>query len=163
VSKAFSEFISCSKHGWDTCADSNAPSVAVEQFKKEILDAKNRGARIRFLTEVINDNIDYCKELAKIVGELRHSPGIKGNFSVSKSEYLSWMHEAQPIAQLVHSNVQSMVERHEYLFETLWSKSKPFVDRIKEVEGGEEAAALLRTTEITILVKVYTNLNVKPR
>jgi len=56
-----------------------------------------------------------------------------------------------------------MVEQHEYLFGTLWSKSKPFVDRIKEVEGGEEAAALLRTTEITILVKVYTNLNVKPR
>jgi len=71
------------------------------------------------------------------------------------------MHEAQPIAQLVHSNVQSMVERHEYLFETLWSKSKPFVERIKEVEEGEEAAALLRTTEIIQNPRVVLELFIK--
>ena len=71
------------------------------------------------------------------------------------------MHEAQPIAQLVHSNVQSMVVRHEYLFETLWSKSKPFVERIKEVEEREEEAALLRTTEIIQNPRVVLELFIK--
>ena len=36
-----------------------------------------------------NDNLSYRKELMSIVNEVRHLDGIKGNFTISESEYLA--------------------------------------------------------------------------
>ena len=46
----------------------------------------------RFITEITNDNISYCKELITLVDELRHLDGIKGNFYVNETEYLAPTH-----------------------------------------------------------------------
>ena len=51
------------------------------------MDAKTRGLRIRYLTEITPENVSFCKELVSIVDELRHLDGIKGNFMISQSEY----------------------------------------------------------------------------
>jgi len=64
-------------------------AIGIGQIKKAFLDAKSRGVRLRYLTEITNDNISYCKELIKIVDELRHLDGIKGNFMISEEEYLA--------------------------------------------------------------------------
>jgi two-component system, OmpR family, sensor histidine kinase VicK len=50
-------------------------------LKKGYLDAKKRGVKIRYITEFTKDNIQVCKEIAK-VAELRHLEGIKANFGV---------------------------------------------------------------------------------
>ena len=63
-------------------------AIEIEPIKKAFFDAKSRGVKIRYLTE-ITENISYCKELMKIVDELRHLDGIKGNFMISESEYLA--------------------------------------------------------------------------
>jgi hypothetical protein len=39
-------------------------------------------------TEITKDNIRYCKELMKIVDELYHLEGIKGNFYISETEHI---------------------------------------------------------------------------
>jgi L-cysteine desulfidase len=86
------QFVSNVKHGGiDACIDSTRPSLAIEieQLKNAFLDAKRRGVKLRYATEVTNDNIRYCKELIKMVNELRHIEGIKGNFYVSETEYIA--------------------------------------------------------------------------
>ena len=45
------------------------------KIKKAFLDAKSRGVRLKYLTEITNDDISYCKALIKIVDELRHLDG----------------------------------------------------------------------------------------
>jgi hypothetical protein len=45
--------------------------------KEGFIDAKNRGVYLRYLTEITKDNLSHCKELIKIVHELRHLDGIK--------------------------------------------------------------------------------------
>lgn len=35
--------------------------------------------KIRYITEIISNNIEFCKEVLKIVTELRHLEKIKGN------------------------------------------------------------------------------------
>ena len=71
--------------------DSTRPTLAIdiESIKKSFVDTKSRGIKLRYLTEITKDNIDYCKELMKIVDEFRHLEGIKTNFMLSESEHLS--------------------------------------------------------------------------
>jgi two-component system, OmpR family, sensor histidine kinase VicK len=61
------QFVSNSKIRIDACIDHSRPSLAIEieQLKKAFLDAKGRGVRLRYVTEVTHDNVSYCKGLLK--------------------------------------------------------------------------------------------------
>jgi signal transduction histidine kinase len=120
------------------CADFTWPSVAkrVEAFNKGISDLKIRNVKLRFITEMTKDNIEYCKELMQI-SELRHLDMIKGNFAVSETEFTSWatLQEASLLEQIIYSNVKAINEQQQYVFETLWTKAKPAEQKIREIEG----------------------------
>jgi two-component system sensor histidine kinase VicK len=116
--------------------------VSVEAIKKARISAKNRGVKIRYVTEIAEENISYCKELSKF-SEIRHLDGVKGNFEVSqktggKGEYVATatLQEAEPIAQLIYSNLNEIVEQQQFVFDTLWNKAIPSEVRIKEIEEG---------------------------
>ena len=137
------QFIGNTDKGWDNCIDKEGPSVSirVKIIRKAIEHAKNeKGLRIRSITEITRDNIEYCKEYIKIVTELRHLDGIKGNFGVSEKEYLSTsrLQEASLLSEIIYSNVKSIVDQHQFLFETLWSKVIPAEIKIREIEQGLE-------------------------
>jgi signal transduction histidine kinase len=126
----------------DTCMNYTRPPLAIGigQIKKAFLDAKSRGVRLRYLTEITNENISYCKELIKIVDELRHLDAIKGNFMISEGEYLAPVNldeEGKIASQLIYSNVDEIVEQQHYIFETLWSKAIPSEQRITEIEENK--------------------------
>jgi two-component system sensor histidine kinase VicK len=127
----------------DACLDSTGPSVmmGVEIIKDESFKARNRGVEFRYITEITKDNISYCKELSKIA-EIRHLNGVRGNFEVSqksgKAEYIGTavLEEAEPVAQLIYSNVKEIVEQQQFVFDTLWNKAIPSQVRIREIEEG---------------------------
>jgi two-component system sensor histidine kinase VicK len=128
----------------DACVDYTRPSLAVdiEILNRAFLDAKKRGVKLRYVTEITKDNISYCKQMMTIVDELRHLDGIKGNFYISETGYLApaTFHEAgKPAAQIIYSNVKELIEHQKYVFETLWSKTIPAEERICEIEEGIEA------------------------
>ena len=68
----------------DVCGEKNMPSVAieVENYREFLAELKARGIKIRYLTEITEDNLSYCKELMDLVSELRHLEAIKGIFYV---------------------------------------------------------------------------------
>jgi two-component system, OmpR family, sensor histidine kinase VicK len=67
----------------DNCADSTGPSVFFNTpVWKEFIELKNRSIKLRFITEINKDNINYSKELSK-VAQLRHLDGVKGNFGIA--------------------------------------------------------------------------------
>ena len=116
-------------------------AILIEPIKNAFLDAKSRGIKLRYLTEITKDNIAYCKELITIVDELRHLDGIKGNFMISETEYLAplILYEKDKIAsQTIYSNVKELVEQQQYIFDTIWSKAIPAEQKIKEIEEGIE-------------------------
>ena len=141
IAKVQSQVVYNAKARIDVCVDSKSPSVVIEgeHVKNILLDAiTNRGIKYRYITEINQSNIQYCKKLSKIIHEIRHLNGIRGNFAVTESEYIATVtiQEAQPVSQVIYSNVRSTVEQHQYLFETLWNSSTPAEKRIKEVEEG---------------------------
>src|SRR5690348_15399945 len=101
----------------DICSDNTIPSVAIDvdsSYKDSVRDTINRGVKIRYIIEINKENIHYCKELVKIVSELRHLGGVKGNFVISETEYLSVttaiLKESQSVLQVIYSSAKGIVE-----------------------------------------------------
>lgn len=125
----------------DACVDYSRPSLAIEivLLREAFLNAKKRGVRLRYVTEITNENTSYCRQLMTMVNELRHLDGIKGNLYVGDTAYLApaTFHEkGKPASQLVYSNVKEIIEHQRYIFETLWNKAIPAEQRIKEINEG---------------------------
>jgi len=136
-------FFSRTKKIADTYMNYTRPPLAIgiEPVKKAFLDAKNRGVHLRYLTEINKHNLSYCKELMKIVDELRHLDGIKGNFMVSDTEYVAplILFEHGKIApQAVYSNTKEVVWQQQYLFDNFWRQGVSGEKKIKEIEEAIE-------------------------
>jgi two-component system sensor histidine kinase VicK len=115
--------------------------IDVESIKEARIKAKNRGVKFRYVTEVTEANISYCKEMIKYFGaEMRHLDNVKGNFEISDDgkEYVATanLQEAKPLKQLIYSNVKEIGEQQQYIFDTLWNKTISFDEKIKEIEEG---------------------------
>jgi two-component system, OmpR family, sensor histidine kinase VicK len=156
-------FTSRAKDIIDACVDSTRPLLAIEikQLRKSFIDAKTRGVKLRYVTEVTKDNINYCKELLKIINELRHIDGIKGNFYISETEYIApaTLHEKEkPASQIIYSNVKEIVEQQKYLFETLWNKAVPAEQKIMEIEEGTIPSTIEIIQDSARAQEIYLNL-----
>jgi two-component system, OmpR family, sensor histidine kinase VicK len=134
-------FFSKTRQHIDTCMDSTRPflAIGIESIKRSFVDARNRGVKLRYLTEITDANISYCRELMSIVDEVRHLDGIKGNFMISEIEYLATAtshEEAKLAALIIYSSIKEIVEHQQYVFETLWNKSMSAEKRIRELKEG---------------------------
>jgi two-component system sensor histidine kinase VicK len=171
----------------DSCIDPLNPStiVSAKPIVEAISDLKNRGIKIRVITEITSDNLHYCKELIKIVTEVRHLDAVKGNFSISdqavyqataignffipnkispsmlSSKLEQNSQEAKQLTQSIFSTVRAFVEQQQYFFEMLWRRAIPAKQRIKEIEEGlkrEFIETIQDPTEIQSLVsKILTS------
>jgi signal transduction histidine kinase len=124
-----------------TCSDARSAgfSMTVEPVRQGFIDFKKRGVKIRSITEITKENLEYCKELENYV-QLRHLDGLRGNFAVSETEYVATaiLNEKEPVTQTIYSNAKVILEQHRYFFETLWNKAIPAEQRIRELEEGVE-------------------------
>jgi len=127
----------------DTCVEYTRPSLApeIESIKQPFQNAKNRGVKLRYLTEIKSENMSYCKDLMNFA-EVRHFDGIKGNFMVSEKEYLARSvspnhNNSSTSSQLICSNQKEIVEQQNYIFDTLWNKAIPATKRIRELVDKE--------------------------
>ena len=125
----------------DACMTHTRPSLAVsiKPIKNACLSAKRRGVRLRYITEINHQNLEDCKVLLSIVHELRHLDGIKTNFMISEGEYLAPLiqEKSEAIAsEHIYSDLIQIVEHGHCIFDTLWSKSIPAEERIRQLQNG---------------------------
>ncbi|MGC2483506.1 MAG: HAMP domain-containing sensor histidine kinase [Nitrososphaeraceae archaeon] len=129
------------KQKMDIFFDHHAPSIVVEvrEYRDGYIDIRKRGGKIRAFTEITKDNVKHCKELIKIVDELRHLDGVKGGIAINDSEYMATtvLQEAKPLTQVIYSNVKEVVEQGQYIFDTLWNVAIPAEQKIREIEEGK--------------------------
>ena len=123
------------------CVDQTRPILTLDilVLKNAFLDAKKRGVKLLYITEITKDNLTYCKQLMEMTHELRHLDGIKGNFYISESGYLApaTLHEkGKPASQIIYSNVNEIIEHQKYVFDSFWDRAIPAAQRIKEIEEG---------------------------
>lgn len=101
------------------------------------LDAKRRGVAIKIVTEITPENVGYCKQIMKFA-ELRHIAGIKGNFGVTETEYITSaiLQKEEPATQMIYTNAREVIEQQRYIFRSFWNRAIPANLRIKEIEEG---------------------------
>lgn len=135
------KFMQNAKEQMDLFGEKNGPSIIIEYpdiYKKNYIAAKNRGVKIRFITEITKDNIHYCKEIRGIVTEMRHLEGLVGGIAVTEKEYMTTttLRNKQLLTQVFYSNAIEVVKQGQYIFDTFWEKATPAELRIKEIEEG---------------------------
>ena len=123
------------------CVDQTRPilTLETETLKEAFIRAKKRGVKLRYITEITEENLTYCKQLLTMVDELRHLDGIKGNFYLTESSYLApaTFHErGKSASQIISSNIKEIIENQKYVFDSFWYRAIPAKHRIIEIEEG---------------------------
>ena len=141
VIKAELRFLLNAKRNVDTCRNYTSLLLAIrtESIKKSLMDAKRKGVKIRYLTEITKDNLRCSHELMDIVEEVRHLEGLMSNFMVSESEYLApvvFDGQTKIAPKIIYCNISSFVEQQQYFFDMLWNKAETADERIREIEEG---------------------------
>ena len=143
TTNAILRLLSKSKSGVDICSNYTVLSLTIadEAFQKALSEAKRRGVKLRCVIEITKENIAYCKELMRRV-ELRHLDGLKGTFILNEREYLSistvTLLEGKTIPQIVHTNIEQIVEQQQHIFDTFWNKTISAQEKIGEIEKEVE-------------------------
>jgi signal transduction histidine kinase len=128
-----------SKKRMDLYYDSRAPSIVIEvaEYRDGYRAVKQRGGKIRVITDITKENIEYCKKLMEMA-ELRHLAEVKGGLAVNETEYMATtiLEEAKPLTQVIYSNVPELVAQGQHIFDTFWDLAIPAQVRIDEIEAG---------------------------
>ena len=134
------EFYPTLKEELEACFDHSQVTMHVtyDAIRNGLLSLKERGIKLKCISEVTSENIISCKKLMEIA-EVKHLAGIKSNFSIADRK--GWLlyaisNEEQPLSHAIYSNVKGIVEAQQYLFETLWNKAIPVKNKIEEIEQG---------------------------
>ncbi len=153
-----SKFMQNVKKKMDITFDHKAPSIVIKipLYYDGYKDILNRGGKIRCITEITKDNIQYCRDLLNIVSELRHLDGLKGGIAMNESEYMATtiLQEEQPLTEVIYSNAKEVVSQGQYIFDTFWNNAIPAIKKIKEIEEG----IILEKTEVIFGVENTTTL-----
>jgi two-component system sensor histidine kinase VicK len=156
--KLFSKVVSSANTMIDVCDDYIISHTLASHkvIEKQVLEIKSK---LRYITEIKNDNIQYCKELMKI-GQVRHLDGIRINFVVTDTEYTSSaiIQQVHAHPECVYSNVRSIVEQQRYLFENLWNKAIPAERKISEIEEGVELEKTHVIQDPRIIQKLFVDM-----
>jgi hypothetical protein len=102
--------------------------------------ARERGVKLRYITEITKENLPFCRKQMKMVDALRHMDGVKGNFVMSEKEFLASpdISPQSPISEGFYSDVDKVVKLQSYLFEIFWNYAIPAEDRIEQLESTRE-------------------------
>lgn len=140
--RIFVQFATNCKTNISFYADNHGPSVIinVHEIYEVFRLLKNRSVNIRLITEVTRHNLRYCNQIIKeFDAEIRHVDNIKGNFGiVDEQVYVasSVLEDSKSLNEIIYSDIKSIVQQNQFIFETLWQKSIPAQQRIREIEGG---------------------------
>lgn len=134
------ETFSWTKERMEGSFDNAGPAIHViyKPIWDGLVQLKEKGVKIRCVTEVTTDNISYCKKLLEVC-ELRHLEGVRTNFAIADGKE-ALLHgvsqETNPLSQAILTSAKGLVQAQEYLFENLWKNAIPAQFQIKEIEEG---------------------------
>lgn len=135
-------FMHNTKERMDLFGDKNGPSIIITHdiYKNNYVQARERAVKIRYITEITKENLHYCKEVRKIVDELRHLEGLKGVLAVNESEYIGTtvLKEKEHLTHVICSTEKEVIEQQQYAFDTFWKNAIPYEQRLIELEQGIE-------------------------
>ena len=138
--------------------DSKSPGFLLsDEITKALQQAKTKGIRIRFITEINQANLSICKEIMKFV-EVRHLDNVIGNFILSDKEFFGQSLGSNYQANKIYNNDHGIVELQNYVFENLWNNSVSEHDKSSSLEVGVEPEEVKVLSDPIEIRKTYLSL-----
>ncbi|CAN5171834.1 hypothetical protein BH18THE2_BH18THE2_36280 [soil metagenome] len=97
--------------------------------------------------------------MIKIGCDLRHSNEIEANFALNEKESLGSIILNEVQQQAIYSNVKEIVQQQQSIFDNLWNKSVPAIEKIREIEEGIEPEFLTVVTDYIKAQDLYVELS----
>ena len=135
ILKAIKSFQVNTQTFWGACVESTVPSFSVGKVLEGYVEAHKRGVKILYITEITRENLRHCNQIVQF-GMLRHLDGVRGNFAVSDTEYVSGVMSHDTLTSLVHSDVRELVQQQRHVFDTLWEQALPAKERMEQLRGS---------------------------
>ncbi|MHB1908569.1 MAG: sensor histidine kinase [Nitrososphaerales archaeon] len=108
---------------------------------------RNPNYKIRLITDIRRENLDYYKQVIALGTEIRHLQGNRVSFAITKDEYISTpivSLEEQILAgeripqEIVWSTKKDLVTEFNQIFQVMWNSAIPADLKIAELEQGVE-------------------------
>ncbi len=140
--------------------DGPALNVIYEPIWTGYILLKKRGIKLRGVTEVTVDNIQYCKKSME-VGELRYLDGVRTNFAIADRKAVM-LHgvsqDADPLSHAIVTSVTGLIDAQQYMFENLWNKAIPAIQKISEIEQGIKSDIIETIADPIRIQNLHLNL-----
>ena len=154
--------LSNTKNRIDVCISSAAPegTVKTDAVYNITIQLKERGVKIKYITEITKGNLPFCKKLME-TAEVRHMDGIKGNYSIVDGidyQATAAVKEGNPPSESVLSTVSAFVDQQQYFFAMLWKKAIPAEQRIREIEENITREFIETISDPTEIQKLGSDL-----
>ncbi|HEX5358960.1 MAG TPA: HAMP domain-containing sensor histidine kinase [Candidatus Nitrosotalea sp.] len=135
-------------------------TLGFKNYLEILRSLKEKGVRIRYITEISKSNLQFCKMLMNVIPEFHHLDGIKGAFGVTDDEFLATatLQEVKPISHAIYSSAKQLVEVQRHIFETLWDRSVLAERKLKEIEEGTEPEFFEVINDPQRSTEIITNL-----
>ena len=98
--------------------------------------------KVRLLTDIRNENLEYCKKLLDEIKhmEIRHLDGVKGNFTILDNKELLITDFVDKLGEPVNDALfwysKEMTDARIFMFQNLWHQAISADARFKELEQG---------------------------
>ncbi len=110
--------------------------VSHETLWNALTALKHKGVKIRIVTQVTSDDLEFCKKFTEAV-ELKHLDGIQSSFGISDGRWLL-EHvvslDEYPLSHAILTDIRKLVGIKRKLFETLWKQSVPAEEIFMKLE-----------------------------
>jgi two-component system, OmpR family, sensor histidine kinase VicK len=122
--------------------------------------AKDRGVKIRIISDITPSSISYSKKIIPIAEEVRHMNGLIGSFLISEKDYIST--DISPFGttsqRAIHYNIKAFVQQQQYFFNIIWKKAISVVQKIQEIERGIKVEKIETITDPSEIESTYVQL-----
>jgi two-component system, OmpR family, sensor histidine kinase VicK len=152
------EMISKTEKVLNILGDSTSTSLILsEEMKNALEQAKIRGVKIRYITEIDRSNFGSIKEIMKFA-DVHHMEKVLGNFIIGDKEYFGQSPGSEFFANEIYNNDHKMIELQNYVFDILWVNSITQHDKISSLEAGFEPEEIKVLSDPFEIRKTYFNL-----
>ena len=135
----------------------SANFILSDKIRNAIQDAKNRQLRIRYITEITEDNLISCKEIKKI-SEVRHLEKITGNYILTDKEYFGFPEAGKFLSSRNQNDIHQSVIMQNYIFDNLWNNATTQEEKITSLEVGLDPEEVKIISDASQVRKTYFNL-----
>src|SRR5690348_11281897 len=119
------------KKNMQVCYDHNMPMRLIKTVPiwSTNLELDKKGIKVRFLTDIRNENLEYCKQILQEIKhvEMRHMEGVRGNFTIhdGKEMFLPFFVDrpGELLNEMLYSSQKQMVDVYVFMFDKLWNQA----------------------------------------